>query len=249
MLLTAIRVSSRQRVIMGPFAGTRLLLSPQSARLLPSYLLGTAELELHGAIEQLLTTPYRTILNIGAADGYYAVGLARRLPSARVIAFEIVPELRRTVGRSAAANHVAGRVEIAGRCGQEALRQSFERADGPVLVVADIEGEEAVLLDPQAVPHLRTADLLVELHDAIAPGASDLLIERFSATHDIQQFVARPRTVQDFPAGFLPILPALFPRAALELMNERRSETQKWLCCRARMSAVSVRSREPDGQE
>src|SRR5262249_46123396 len=86
MLMLLTRSAARGGVVAGPFAGTKLLLSPVSARLLPSYLLGTAELELHGAIEELVERSYRTVLNLGAADGYYAVGLARRLPSARVVA-------------------------------------------------------------------------------------------------------------------------------------------------------------------
>src|SRR5262249_28235334 len=116
MLMLLIRIAARRRVGAGPFAGTKPLPSPVFPPLPSGSLLGTAELELHGAIEELVERSYRTVLNLGAADGYYAVGLARRLPSARVVAFETVGELRDIAARSAAANRVADRVHVTGHC-------------------------------------------------------------------------------------------------------------------------------------
>ena len=83
-----VRYGSRNTVLSGPFAGTKLYLSPLSGRHLLGYLLGTQEIELHGAVEKIVSQGYKTIINIGAADGYYALGLARRLPQACVLAFE-----------------------------------------------------------------------------------------------------------------------------------------------------------------
>ncbi len=41
-------------VLSGPFAGTKLYLSPLSGRHLLGYLLGTQEIELHGAVEEIV---------------------------------------------------------------------------------------------------------------------------------------------------------------------------------------------------
>src|SRR5262249_36239077 len=116
IVTAVVRAAARRRVVAGPFKGTSLQLSDVSSRLLSSYILGTAELELHGTIEKLIDRNYATILNIGAADGYYAVGFARRSPASRVIAFEAVPAFHDIITRTAAANGVSDRIEIAGHC-------------------------------------------------------------------------------------------------------------------------------------
>jgi hypothetical protein len=51
-------------------------------------LLGCYEQELHPALNRAIDTDYGVILNIGCAEGYYPVGLARVLPTAHVIAFD-----------------------------------------------------------------------------------------------------------------------------------------------------------------
>jgi hypothetical protein len=43
-------------------------------------LLGCYEAELHGVIACALNTTYDTIIDIGCAEGYYAVGLALHFP-------------------------------------------------------------------------------------------------------------------------------------------------------------------------
>jgi hypothetical protein len=231
-LLTAlIRIAARQQVVAGPFKGTKLLLSAVSDRLLPSYILGSAELEIHRAIETLVARNYATILNIGAADGYYAVGFARRSLGSHIVAFEAVLGFHEVIARTAHANDVSDRIEIAGHCDRNALRTAIAQAKRPILIFSDIEGYETQLLDPIAVPELSSVDLFIETHDAVVPQCTALMIDRLRSTHQVERFVARQRVLQDFPDGFLPLLPKLFPRLALDVMNERRAGTQEWLYC------------------
>jgi protein-L-isoaspartate O-methyltransferase len=37
-------------------------------------------------IQQAMGAAYETVLNIGCAEGYYAVGMARQMPASRVLA-------------------------------------------------------------------------------------------------------------------------------------------------------------------
>ena len=115
-----------------------------------SYLLGSQERELHEAIERIVATGYGTVINVGAADGYYAVGLALRSPGTRVIAFEALAEMHPVIARVAALNRVGDRVAIFGACGIADLRRALAAAGPKTLVVMDIEGGEAKLLDPEA---------------------------------------------------------------------------------------------------
>ena len=245
LMTAAIRISAREQVLAGPFAGTRLCVSDQTGRLLPCYYLGTAELEIQDAVEKLIARRYATVVNIGAADGYYTVGLARRLPQARVIAFEAVESFRPVLERTAIANGVADRIEINGHCDRRALRAAIAGAQPPILVVSDIEGYETELLDPAAIPELNGADLLIETHDASVPRCTDIMTERFRATHTVERFVGRPRALSDLPARSLPLFRKLFPKMAIELMNERRAGIQQWLCCRIRADAPARASASP----
>jgi hypothetical protein len=72
------------RVAGGPFQGLHYphRRSVGSAPL--PKLLGSYESELHAALEQLLTEEHETVVDIGCAEGYYAVGLGLRLSKAEI---------------------------------------------------------------------------------------------------------------------------------------------------------------------
>lgn len=229
-----VRLAARDRVVAGPFRGMRIVLSPLSRRHLLGYILGSQERELHEAIARIIDRGYHRIVNVGAADGYYAVGLALRLPSARLEAFEALPEFHALIQRSVRLNGVANRISLSGRCDAAELRQSLRRAGRRPLLLMDIEGGEKDLLDPQAVPELRQADILVETHDAFVPQVTDALIERFWRTHDVECYTAQPRILADFPADFLPWFRRRFPGLAVDLMDERRMGIQRWLLLTAK---------------
>ena len=239
-----VRQAAGQRAVAGPFRGMRIELSPLSSRHLLGYILGSQELELRDVIGDIIARGYRTILNVGAADGYYAVGLAIRSPDARVEAFEALPELHPLIARTAAVNGVSDRVAINGTCTTTRLHAHLAAAEGPTLVLMDIEGGEVELLDPEAIPSLARADILVETHDAFVADATETLIGRFRETHDIACYSARPRSLEDFPPGFLPSFKRWFPELAIELMNERRTGLQRWLMLTAKTPVSTAETTE-----
>jgi hypothetical protein len=233
-----VRHGSGSTVLSGPFAGTKLFLSPLSGRHLLGYLLGTQEIELRDAIEQVVSRDYATIINVGAADGYYALGLARCLPHACVLAFEAETSHHKHLMLSARANGVAERIFVRGFCTQRDLGTALATVRKPALVLADIEGGEFDLLDPNAIAALRDVDLLVETHDQYIENCTDTLLSRFSSTHQIQRFYGRPRVASDFPTDALPLLARIFPETAVELMNERRKQPQQWLLLTTKNDAI-----------
>jgi hypothetical protein len=224
-----VRAAARNRVVAGPFRGMKIRLSGLSSRHLLGYILGSQELELRDVVNRIIGRGYGTILNIGAADGYYAVGFALRLPSTQVEAFEALPELHPLIEKSAQLNGVSDRVALRGKCDPDGLRIGLQGATAPTLVLMDVEGAEMHLLDPLSVPELRHSDILVETHDGFIPHVTDTLIERFIETHHIECYTAQPRILADFPADFLPRFRQWFPGLAVELMNERRAGIQRWL--------------------
>ena len=76
----------------GPFAGMSCISEAICSSLVPK-LLGSYESELHQVLNQILETDYQNVIDIGCAEGYYAVGLALRLPNARVYAWMWIHEL------------------------------------------------------------------------------------------------------------------------------------------------------------
>jgi predicted O-methyltransferase YrrM len=164
---------------------------------LTSKLIGSYEAELHPWVERLAQQPFRRVLDVGAADGFYVAGFARRLPQAKIIAWEADPLQAQLTRLTAERNGVADRVDLRGLCRIEDL--AALDGDEPSLVIIDAEGAEDELLDPERAPALRDATVIVEVHEMYAPGVTERLRERFSATHRIEELRDRPRYRDDYP--------------------------------------------------
>lgn len=185
-----------------------------------SKLLGCYEEELQPAFERLLTKGYSRVVNVGCAEGYYAVGLALRLPDARVFAFDTSEEARRRCKQLALINGVADRVEVGSTCGPERLASL---ADAGTLIVVDCEGCEARLLRSNYVDSLRCSDMIIELHDFLNGSISTGIIDTFVESHRVTLCQGRERLPATHPA-----LERLRPEARAELVDEGRAELMQW---------------------
>jgi len=185
-------------VLSGPFQG--LSLPPKAAfGVYYPKILGTYELELHAIVEEIIARGFATVIDIGAAEGYYACGFAAAIPSAQVTAFEAMVTGRYLLQRTIDKNGLGGRVFVKGFCDSDELDICLRAARGPVLVFCDAEGYEYELLDPGRVTQLGRAAILVEVHDFAMDGLSGLLKHRFSKSHTIKEIHPRPRRRDDFP--------------------------------------------------
>jgi hypothetical protein len=186
----------RGSVLDGPFAGMKYVEQAVGSGWFPK-VLGRYERELHGVIGEIIAGGFGTIVDIGCAEGYYAIGLALRCPTAQVLAYDIDEHARTLCGELATRNGVEGRVSIRGRCEPEELRQL--NLVGRAVVISDCEGFELEVLDPKRVPWLAAADILVELHDFLIPGLKDQLLPRFEATHIAQVIDSQCPTIGSEP--------------------------------------------------
>jgi len=172
---------SGEAVLSGPFAGM-IYGGKASEGSRTARLLGVYEAALAPVIETMIARAYALVIDVGSAEGYYAVGLARRMPNTRIVARDANPAAQALCRALAHANGVADRVEIGGR---------IEHADfaicetQPTAILCDIEGAEAELLDPARAPGLRHADILVEVHEGMRPGLLAALQARFAPSHRI----------------------------------------------------------------
>ena len=215
------------RIWSGPFEGMDFL--PRSTHgCHVSKLVGCYEQPLQPFIEEAIRAAYPVVVNIGCAEGYYAVGMAGRMPDTRVDAFDIDPAAQRACGEFASKRGVADRVRVGARF----TADDFAAYAGQkTLVLCDIEGAERELLDPEAAPALRGMDLIVESHDCVAAGTTRLLTARFQSTHAIT-------VVVDSGARRLPKVPPWFTRLGhldqLLATWEWRSGPTPWLVMRSR---------------
>lgn len=200
-------------------------------------LLGAYECELHPAIDLLVSRAPALVVNVGAGDGYYAVGIARLLPEADVLAVDPDPLAQRACRETAELNDVASGIRFASRLDAAALQHVLVQS-GPAgkdartrraLCVVDCEGYEDELLDPALAPALAQADILVETHDFARAGVNARLTARFAATHRVERIAIAARVASAFPE-----LAGESPATARGLLDEFRHVPQSWLVFTAR---------------
>ncbi len=240
------------RVARGPFAGTEYPRRRGDA-VHAAKLLGAYESELHAAVERLVARAPACVVNIGSGDGYYAVGLARRLPQAEAWAVDPDPLAQRACRDTARRNGVDARCRLVPLLDATALDAVLQphvavaagslvrpgaaaaglpaRDRATALCVVDCEGFEDDLLDPKAAPALRHSDLLVETHDFARPGVTERLAQRFRDTHDVERLEIASRDPTAFPE-----LAAFPPDIARGLLDEFRHPPQSWLVLTARVA-------------
>lgn len=168
----------------GVFQGLKYPTSELLGHVVTPKLLGSYERELQPLLERLRTQDYSEVVDIGCAEGYYAVGLARLFPNATVYAYDINPEAIRLCRLMARENGVDARVITGAFCNATALQNlPFTRR---ALVVSDCEGYEKHLFTPETAHKLAAHDVLIEVHDLVDIGISAQLRAAFAATHQLE---------------------------------------------------------------
>jgi SAM-dependent methyltransferase len=179
-------LASTGQVQSGPFSGLRYARFESACSTLLPKLLGTYEQELHPVLERLFGRRYERIIDIGCAEGYYAVGLALRFPQVPVVACDINPDALELCRLNAEGNGVASQVHLLTSATPESLARDCDQQR--CLIVCDCEGFEGDIFESADPARFARSDLLIETHDYIKPGVHDRLRARFASTHQIEEF-------------------------------------------------------------
>jgi hypothetical protein len=157
----------------GPFRGMRYTRSAVSTHHATPNLLGTYERQLYPL---LLEAAGRCdmVIDIGSAEGYFAVGLAR-LTGRPVVAFDVNSMERQNVGKMAELNQVSHLVTVSDWCVSAKLVDLVRGKRA--LVFCDIDGGEFSLFNSEAIEALSGCDVFIELHGT--PEENRSLTERF----------------------------------------------------------------------
>lgn len=204
----------------GPFKGMRYIEKSSGSAFLPK-ILGSYEEPIQKWIKEIIDEDkHKIILDIGCAEGYYAIGFALNMPEAEIIAYDLNSSARKKVETMKKMNNV-NNVIVKEECTFEELNLKSQTG---TLIFCDIEGAEATLLDPEKVPNLFKADILVESHDCIVPGVTELLINRFYKTHVVETVVDYPSRVNNYE------LPkTLDIDDYIEVINEHRADGMRFI--------------------
>lgn len=228
ILLKVIKFWGAGRVISGPFKGLKM---KQKFPTKPM-LLGVWEKELSFIWETL--NDMRNIIDVGAAEGFYAVGLAKKYPRKNIIAFEMNSKSRKTLEMIAKDNSVSN-IKIYGKCEFENLAKLRKKLYGAIIII-DCEGYEIQLLEVKKLSIFEKTHILVEMHEMYQPGCTKILKTRFANTHHISEIKGQHRSICDWPNELKFIRP-FFPRNdLLNFMDEGRPYPMNWLFMKPKSS-------------
>jgi ribosomal protein L11 methylase PrmA len=216
-------LSPEKIVLAGIFKGLQYPGFESSGSGLVTKLLGSYEDELHPFIQQLSSNNYSEIIDIGCAEGYYAIGLAKMFPKATINAFDIDKEALDRCRKMGELNGVQFRMILKDRCDKNVLRNMLIRERG--FILCDCEGHESDLFDEEIAAGLKNCDLIIELHDHIVPNIKMKIERAFRNTHHINYVVSRLKSINDYP--LMQKLPAEYQQDRYLIDRDRRME---WAC-------------------
>lgn len=212
-------------VLSGPFKDLKYFNETVWGPITPKWL-GSYENELNSIIEEIIENDYKNIIDIGCAEGYYAIGLAYRMPKVEVFGFDVDFISRGQAKKLARLNAVEDRVNISDYCTPEDISRLSTKN---TLLICDIEGFERTLLEPETCQSLLSIDILVEIHEGFGePSTLDLLKSRFCDSHIIQEVDMTNRV--EWVNSMISTEEIFDDRELLlDAANEYRSDSQKWL--------------------
>lgn len=174
-------------VAYGPFKGLKFVNNSHwGAADKGTMILGLYEQEL---LDELKNIPDEldVFIDLGAADGYYGVGVLINHRFKKSYCYEIMEHGREVIRETASVNNVPDKVVIRGEATKTFCHEIPEHDLNRSVLFVDIEGGEFDLFDVDLFDKFKKSVIFVELHDFIfADGDKKLVkfIEDSKATHD-----------------------------------------------------------------
>ena len=176
---------------------------------------------------------YSEIIDVGCAEGYYAVGMALRCETSKVYAFDINEKARQLCIEMAELNKVSERVIVRTELNDEILRDF--KFSGRGLIICDCEGYEKLLFNESNLNNIKNCDLIIETHDCIDIEITTYLKELFKQTHNITSIYSKDDIHKAIDYKF-PELEKLNFTWKQEILRENRKTIMEWLICKPKNS-------------
>lgn len=174
------------------------------------------------------------LVDIGAADGYFGVGVVASGLYSRSICFEMDPVTSEALADVARLNDVSDHITIFGAADASLMSKLSDAGVDPAdaVFLCDIEGGEFGLFDDKLFDQLAHSRIVIELHNRMF-GDGDARLARLTQSaerhFDIDFLLGGPRD-----PGIVPELQSLPEDDRWLLCSEGRSVYQKWLVLKPR---------------
>lgn len=208
------------RVQVGPFTGIRF---PRSGTGNFAEVLGSYEISLVPVLEQVIARKPDLIIDVGAAWGFYSMGLAMRCPYSRVIAYEMDRTRFDLMQKYNRINKLSHRIDMRGECTVATLTADLRDTHYPFILM-DVEGAEDYLLQPH-IASIDRGEILVELHEGAVPGITERMESLFDKSHLIQVIQQDDLSNYHPPPDINPFVRWQWSR----LVKEDRKEPMTWM--------------------
>ena len=151
-------------VAYGIFKGMKLSDKAWWGDDLPTKILGEYERHVQEKLKELSRSS-KILIDIGAADGFFAIGCLVSNLYEKVVCFEISDEGRELLVANAKANQVDERIVVKGEAAKESLRNIVANLESAV-ILCDIEGAEFDLFSEELLKILNKCYIVIELHES-----------------------------------------------------------------------------------
>jgi hypothetical protein len=168
-----------KKIKMGLFENMIFDITPTEGCYLPK-LLGVYEQPLQDILKTFPIHSYERMLNIGCAEGFYAIGFALKYKDLEVVAFDVNDRAKEAAKKLAEQNKF--NINIQGLFDFETFSKYIDKK---TIIFCDIESYEKFLLDPSKNLNILHYDFIVESHEFMDSNITNILKDRFEKTHNI----------------------------------------------------------------
>jgi protein-tyrosine-phosphatase len=191
---------------------------------------GTYESELTDTFLKLESNNYSCIIDVGCAEGFYAVGFALRFKYAKLYAFDISSTAQQLCREMAVLNNVSDRVEVRSACTANNLSNLVKAQRS--LIICDCEGFERHLFTKELIDSLQNSDLIIELHPMHEKDVKEYLHKLFKDTHTIDYVASYGdnRKIFELPD----VYSSLSKIDKIKIVQEGRAFSMDWMIAKAK---------------
>jgi len=163
----------------------------------------------------------KTLIDIGGADGFYAVGSVINNLFQECIVFESSKKGRESISNNAKLNNVQSKISIQGIATENALLELSNEMNQS-LILCDIEGGEFELFSNKLLNKLYPANIIIEIHKRPKKEEQDLE-NRISKLFTIKKIIQNPKSLNIYDE-----LKNFNDNNRSLLLSEGRSYVQEW---------------------
>jgi lipopolysaccharide biosynthesis glycosyltransferase len=219
-------------VASGPFQGMKYPTSEAIGSSLTPKLAGSYEIEITKFFAEKFLADFTDFFDIGCAEGYYAVGVAKIASHLNVYAYDINPDACSLCNSMSRLNKVSNRVAVDSRFSLAKFADlKIANKIGRTLVLVDCEGAEASIFSSESYQYrqyLADSTIIVESHEFIRRGIARHIIAFFTSSHSLERVPAVGDLLR--PSYYHEYLPVgVSNEMAHEILAERRPAPMEWL--------------------